>query len=54
MRRLFRQIKLGVHVEVVHLLQGHPLLRGLLVFSLVIVAAALAVGSFLLDDELLA
>ena len=62
MRTLLSQIQLAVHIEVVHLLQGHA--SALLSFLgsvcgirclaiIVIIRASLAVGSFLLDDELL-
>jgi len=53
MRTLFCQVQLTVHVEIVYLLQGHALLSSLLLLSLVVVGAALAVGSFFLDDKLL-
>ena len=52
MRAFLSQIQLAIHIEVVDLLQRHPLLRTLL-FSLVVVRATLAIGSLLLNDELL-
>lgn len=52
-RALLGQIQLAVDVEVVHLLQGHALLSFFGV-GVVVVAAALAVGTLLLDYELLA
>ena len=62
MRTLLCQIQLTVHIEVVHLLQGHAsallsfsgcvcVIRGLAI--IVIIRASLAIGSFLLDDKLL-
>ena len=52
MRAFLSQIQLAIHIEVVDLLQRHPLLCTFL-FSLVIVRATLAIGSLLLNDELL-
>ena len=52
MRAFLSQIQLAIHIEVVDLLQRHPLLRTLL-FSLVVVRATLAIGSLLLNYELL-
>ena len=52
MRTFLSQIQLTIHIEVVDLLQWHPLLSTFL-FSLVIVRTALAIGSLLLNDELL-
>ena len=54
MRALFRQVQLTIHVEIVYLLEGHALLSSLLLLSLFVIGAALAVGSFFLDDKLLA
>ena len=52
MRAFLSQIQLAIHIEVVDLLQWHPLLStGLL--GLVIVGTALAIGTFLLNYELL-
>ena len=62
MRTLLSQIQLAVHIEVVHLLQRHAstllsfpgsvcVIRCLAI--IVIIRASLAVGPFLLDDELL-
>ena len=52
MGTFLRQIQLTIHIEVVDLLQRHTLLSTLL-FSLVIIRATLAIGSLLLNDELL-
>jgi len=51
-RAFLSQIQLAIHIEVVDLLQRHPLLRTFLL-SLVVVRATLAIGSLLLNDELL-
>ena len=52
MRAFLSQIQLTIHIEVVDLLQWHPLFSTFL-FSLVIVRATLAICSLFLNDELL-
>ena len=46
------QVELTIHIEVINLLQRHPVLSPLRVI-LVVIRASLTVGSFLFDDELL-
>lgn len=60
MRALLRQVQLAIHVEVVDLLEGHAsallrfLLRWVILPTVVIFGASLAVGALLLNDKLLA